>query len=101
MSNNYRHGDLCIKQIDELPKEAKKCKNNVLASGTATGHNHKINSKILCVYEKEGIKYIKSNKKLDLIHDEHETITLEKGNYIVSTEREYDPFKDLIKKVID
>ena len=104
MKNNYRNGDLLIKQIDELPKNIKKIDGGTLAFGEVTGHHHTIvaDRETLQLYEDEqGRKYFMLKKSAPLTHQEHKTITIEKGLYLVENEREFDPFKDEIRKVWD
>jgi len=97
----YRHGDLLIKPIDNIPKDAKLNKDNILALGEVTGHKHRLNIKQLSVYETLGQKYVSLKQKTDLVHEEHNTLTLEPGNYVVLMEREFDPVAQEIKQVLD
>ena|SRR3990167_8034327 len=104
MKNNYRHGDLLLKQIDELPKNLKAVEGGTLALGEVTGHRHTIEADrdILQLYEDEnGRKYFMLKKPAPLTHQEHKTITIEKGLYLVEQEQEFDPFKEEINKVRD
>lgn len=102
--NNYRHGDLLLRQIEELPKGLKKLQSNILAEGEFTGHHHKIVADPidLTLYEDaQGRKYFKLDKDANLTHQEHETITVKKGLYFVDIEQEFDPFQETINQVRD
>lgn len=97
----YRQGDLIIKKIDILPDNLKKASNNVLAYGEVTGHKHQLKSKQVLVYEKDNAKYLKLTKPTELIHEEHKSINLDVGNYVILHEREFDPIKSELRQVLD
>lgn len=101
----YRHGDVLIKPIDKLPSNLTKKKDNILAYGEATGHNHQLvelELGSLEVYQsKEGKIYFRADKPVQLQHQEHKTITIDPGSFIIDIERERDPFTENINKVID
>lgn len=106
MKKLFRHGDLGIKQISKLPKNLKKLNSNVLAEGEMTGHNHQLVAKrqdLIQLYEDaDGNKYFEVKEdEAKLTHQEHKTITIEKGFYVVTKEREYDPFLKEVKSVQD
>ena len=119
-----RHGDLMIMKIDSLPSGLKELESPILAIGETTGHAHKFNRNVL-IYENpmgmsmgnllpnlglEGdLKDAKVDRffvvdcPLELTHDEHKALLIEKGIYAVINEREYDPFaaavaEDLLAK---
>lgn len=103
----YRHGDILLyptKNIKEI--KAKKVfsgKEYVLAEGETTGHRH------LLVTTKPKLEILKDNKgkmylKTDgakLTHQEHKTIEIQKGYYVVKHEREFDPFLEETRRVQD
>lgn len=99
----YRHGDLLIREIKELPKDLKKLEHTTLALGEATGHHHTlIKTKGVQVYENEQLlKFFVVKEPTDLTHQEHKTIVIEPAKYEVIIEREFDPFSDLIRQVKD
>jgi hypothetical protein len=102
--NNYRHGDLLIREIKELPKGLKKVEGGTLALGEATGHNHTIvaEKELFQLYEDgQGRKYFTTTKPVPLTHQEHKTIEVEKGIYFVEIEQEFDPFLEEINRVRD
>lgn len=106
MKKIYRHGDIGIIPINKIKKEYKVIKNNILAWGEATGHNHKILPKtkedIVEVYENEkGELAVKVKGKAVLTHQEHKTIEIPTGTYMVQREREYDYWSLSTRKVID
>ena len=95
-----RHGDLILKRIDTIPKEAKQTDNMTLALGEATGHHHTLQGNCQ-VYQQGETKYVSSEGKAVLTHPEHNTVTIEKGNWKMDIEQEYDPFEKIIQKVRD
>ena len=85
----YRQGDILIVPVQELPKGLKE-KDNVLALGEQTGHNHVINGAV--VYsDANGMQYLQIEKKAQLVHQEHKQIQIPKGQYQVKRQREYNP----------
>jgi hypothetical protein len=103
--NIYRHGDLLIKQISELPKNLKEIKTDILAEGEFTGHHHRLQVKEreeLKVYtDSQGRKYFQIGDGGKITHEEHKAIEIEKGLYEVVIEREFNPFEGLINQVRD
>ena len=107
----YRQGDIFLLEVNDLPElENKKYfstegKNEndrvVLAYGEVTGHAHAIYSN-----KCELRKSVNSNKffllvndKIDLIHEEHNKISIPSGKYQVIRQREYTPNE--IRTVVD
>jgi len=105
MKNIYRQGDLAITQIEKLPENLKEIKNPVLAYGEVTGHKHQLlertANQFRVLEDSAGNKYLDINQPTDLVHEEHNTITIEKGLYFVGHEREYNYFELQTNKVID
>ena len=105
MKNIYRHGDLLIRQIEKLPKGIKEVESNTIAEGEFTGHSHRLQTAVrtdMKIYtDIDGRKYFKVDKDGKLTHEEHKTITIEKGIYEVIIEREFNPFEESINQVQD
>ena len=122
MNKHYRHGDILLIKIDELPKNIKfkTKKDKVILKGEVTGHAHTLrgNAKILEKAERiinpsptgslpvrnlpmrsQVIGYAVVKEPTELIHEEHNTITLPVGTYEIKRQREYD--SDYIKFVED
>lgn len=89
-------------KADEIPKNAKPKKDNIVVTGEATGHAHRlVNGTILqtveeipATFEKETKMWIKASKGAKVIHEEHAPIELEIGFYVVVRQREYDEEKE-------
>ena len=102
----YRHGDLLIRQVKKIPC-AIRLDTNIIAEGEVTGHNHKLygshqvygtSPKNPRVIEPT---YFQAKEDISLKHQEHATLKISKGNYVIIHEREYEPFKDIEQEVID
>jgi hypothetical protein len=86
-----RQGDLLIIKVKEIPRDAVKKNNLILAEGEATGHLHELN--LGEVYEKDGVLYFRApeDKITTLNHPEHKAVSFEPGTYKVVRQREYAP----------
>ena len=98
----YRHGDLliCKVKVNEIPKDVKQKDDNVLAYGEVTFHAHRLHSGIILEDEK-GNMYVRVPKAATLTHEEHATVTLPAGDYIVTRQREFDPYSQVVRRVAD
>lgn len=100
MSNSmYRHGDLLLESVNEIPEGSIKRETNVILGGTATGHAHKLVNGI--IFDKEGTTYLQAQNEARIVHDEHNTIELPVGNYVVIRQREFDPYAQAVRNVMD
>ncbi len=90
----YRQGDLLLKEIPRVPKNAQSVKSMVLAEGEATGHKHKLVGGLVQVYEDDKNKFVEVEETTQLVHEEHTPIALDRGSYVVVREREFNPFAD-------
>ena len=89
----YRHGDVMVEQVAELPDVSRKAPHTILAHGEITGHCHRIAEKGAAeLYETPAGAFLKvTAKSATLVHEEHDSITLETGFYRVWRQREYSP----------
>ena len=96
----YRHGELKIEKVNEI--KGRKLEHCILAEGEATGHKHEITTGEAELYEYEGTLYLRvvSDEAL-LTHPDHNTITLPKGDYKITPQREYIIGDEKYKKVLD
>jgi len=104
----YRHGDLLIKQIDQIPLMAKPLSTNIIAEGEITGHNHKLygSQQVYGTHSDKNFRiieptYFQAKEEISLKHQEHDTLKISKGNYVILHEREHDPFNIVEIKVQD
>ena len=94
MKAHYRQGDiLFIKTNDGIPESAEKQPDGVIAHGEVTGHTHRIRSpKEGLLLVAAGVSYLKGIAEfMNIDHEEHDTIALPMGDYVVRRQREYLP----------
>lgn len=104
---HYRQGDVLIERIEALPAQLKKLPREkrqvVLAHGEVTGHAHAIADKHVDLFAAEsdpGVTFLEVREAVAALkHEEHATIKLPPGNYVVRRQREYSP--EEIRNVAD
>ena len=90
----YRQGDVLITRVDEVkvkPKDKVKSKHGrlILAEGEATGHHHSVPASSGKLYAiAGGMLAMILNRKTTLMHQEHDSIPLPKGTYVIQRQRE-------------
>ncbi|MEH2321438.1 hypothetical protein [Nostoc sp.] len=97
----YRHGDVLIRRIANLPVGTQRRVGATLAHGEITGHSHRIqqsNAVQLWVHGSDLFVEVKE-ASATLVHEEHRAIELPQGVYRVWRQREYRP--DTYVEVID
>lgn len=89
-----RQGDLLFLRCDEIPEEAKKKTDpkGVIAEGEVTGHLHQIRPGTeAALYIGAALAYIQCLQETPIDHDEHDTVILSVGDWVVKRQREYEP----------
>jgi len=94
-----RQGDVLIERIDEIPEEAQLTRDEsriIIAYGETTGHSHVVESpgaKLFAIDRDTEIEehYLALEQQADLVHDEHDTVTLPPGKYRVHRQFEHEP----------
>jgi hypothetical protein len=99
----YRHGDVGLVRVKELPDESKldSHTNVTLAEGEVTGHAHRIASPHVVLWHAGQQRYLEVREPADLTHEEHGTITVAPGVYEVVIQREYDYMEEMPRAVAD
>lgn len=97
----WRHGDVLIASIADLPNNAVRRPSTVLAYGEITGHSHRVQKPDTAeMWEFGGTLYLKVvANSATIVHEEHKPITLTQGVYRVWMQREYSP--EAIRTVVD
>lgn len=95
----YRHGDLLLKRVGSIPKTAKPTNSNVLQEGEVTGHKHALRGRAQ-ILERLGQKYVQVEDPAELMHEDHKTIVLARGSYLLERERELDMLGE-VRRVMD
>lgn len=103
-TTQFRQGDVLIQRVDSIPENAKPVARDrgrvVLAYGEVTGHAHAIaEAEVTMLEVDESIRYLDVQMEAFLRHEEHATVTLAPGKYIVRRQREYSP--EEIRNVAD
>ncbi|SEO56294.1 hypothetical protein SAMN04487843_102173 [Methylobacterium sp. ap11] len=91
----WRQGDIFIQAIPALPPEAsgRPLPHTVLAHGEITGHSHRV-ADPAALFAGDGCFYLDVPADgTRVVHDEHGTITLDRGTYRVWRQREYTPVR--------
>lgn len=104
---HYRQGDVLVSSVDSVPKKLTKVAREggriVLAHGKSTGHSHAIATPKCDLFrdpKDAGAMFVQVNAaQAELVHDEHTTITLPKGAYRVTRQREFSA--DAVRRVED
>jgi hypothetical protein len=93
MTALYRHGDLLVASVDDLPTNARRLQHLVLAQGELTGHSHQISERDgAALFELKDRLFLQVTRSVvTLVHQEHGPIELPAGNYQVWRQREYTP----------
>lgn len=91
--SQFRHGDVMVEEVAQLPKVRRKAQHTILAHGELTGHCHRIAEGATAdLYDTpDGIFLHVTAKQATLVHDEHDAIKLDSGFYRVWRQREYSP----------
>ena len=96
----YRHGDLLLRQVDEIPESATQLSTNIIAHGE-NGNTHKLHGSHQVYETPDNQMLFTAEQDVSLKHQEHNTLKISKGNYVVVKELEYNVFKNIQEEVID
>jgi hypothetical protein len=103
----YRHGDVLIipttkQAVDQMDRVSKPGEDIVLAEGETTGHAHRIAARYIAalyLLRETQQRILKVQQESRLTHEEHNTIILPPGDYLVVQQQEYTP--ERIRPVAD
>jgi hypothetical protein len=96
----YRQGDILIAKVSNVPAELVEVGRVngriVLAEGEVTGHFHAIADDPATLFRQSDVdemadRFLRVEREVAVTHDEHDTITLPPGDYVVRRQREYAP----------
>lgn len=97
----YRQGDVLLRRTDHVPEGVRTVPRDaqgriVLAHGEKTGHAHVIDvvaaAETILLETETGERYLTvDDGPVDLVHEEHATISVPPGSYAVHQQREYVP----------
>jgi len=102
----FRQGDVLIERVECIPNNAVAVQSDneriVLAHGEATGHAHTLSQKGAKLKQVPGetATYLEIAEALaEVHHQEHATVSLQRGQWRVTRQREYGP--EAIRNVAD
>lgn len=88
----WRHGDVLIQAVAELPESAVRRNGSVLAYGEVTGHSHHVEAPECAeLWWAQNSLYLRVLEPTRIVHEEHQPIPLQPGIYRVWQQREYIP----------
>jgi hypothetical protein len=100
-----QHGDLVLEKVSAIPTGAKKIKISkgfIVERGEGTNTHTLLETEGVEAYEKDGVLYLKVDKKVNLLdHEEHGVQTYEPGIYRKGIELEYDAEADEARRTQD
>lgn len=97
----YQQGDTILTQIDTIPDGAKLLKGEKVLHHGATGNHHSLKGNAFGIFQDGERKFVDITEDTDYSHEEHKTISIAPGKYVLSFVQEYDHFNDLARPVID
>lgn len=94
MTTIYAQGDLLFLPVNDIPANAKPAPDLVLALGEVTGHSHRaIGPQVARFLVDEGgggASYLLIRERpAEIVHEEHHTVTLAPGAWLVRRQVEY------------
>ncbi len=87
-------GDILFCKVKDIPAEAKKQMDGIIARGEITGHTHALRPDrpgINVMMVLAGVAYVRAVYEAFVDHQEHDTVILPPGNWEISRQREYQP----------
>lgn len=90
-----RQGDVMLVRVADRGQHGQPVKREagrlVLAHGEVTGHAHAVATQGAEMFWSEDQVFLRLIERGELTHEEHDTITLDRGLYRVVRQREYSP----------
>lgn len=95
----FRQGDVLLRRVNEV-NGTKVNHNGILAYGEVTGHKHVLSGLGVQFFESSGQVAVEIPEVAELVHEEHEKLTIPKGKYEVIIQREFDLVEG-VREVLD
>jgi hypothetical protein len=100
--NQLQQGDVWIEKVENIPDGAKVIdRHGILAYGEATGHKHQLEDTNIKIHEIRGRFFVKVDKAVSLVHEEHKPITIDPGIWEFGQVREKDWLSGMVAPVVD
>lgn len=105
-NNQFRQGDILFVKANEAPSGDEVARDNqnrvVVAEGEATGHCHAIHHEAVKMFRDNKLDrtwIVVSDNAADVVHEEHDTITLDEGSWRIIYQRQY--VRGQVRRVLD
>lgn len=98
----YRQGELVFQKVQSVDKawKLKERSDNVIREGEVSGHMHAVKGKgqLFDVSNRsdvrEGTMVLQAQELVQVEHPEHKSLSLDKGSYVVTVQREYSELRN-------
>ena len=106
----YQQGDIIFRKVNSIPRGAKRIKDFpiIVAQGETTGHAHKVLEEVKAFLDErentrdeDGRKVMYLEGPATVVHEEHGTVNLPEGIYMVDHVKEYDHFLEESRQLRD
>lgn len=101
----YQQGDVTLKPATvpaHATRTAAQDGRHILRSGEATGHHHAVAAQEeITLYTLGEILYMVNTQPVELTHQEHRTISIPPGTWVIDAVREYDYMEQEVRYVKD
>jgi hypothetical protein len=87
--------------VSEIPIGLETSIDNVLARGEATGHAHRVQGAQVLLQNGIPAYIMVEGMGTSLTHEEHGVVPLVPGAYKILSQREFDPYDEVIRDVQD
>ena len=92
---------MLLRKVPSIPKTAIPTSTNVIAEGEISGHQHVLKGSHQVFETLDKQLYLEAKQDVILKHEDHNTLEIPKGHWIVEHQRRYNPFEDVQEEVVD
>jgi hypothetical protein len=97
----FQQGDVTIKPVASIPMGARPAGINILREGEATGHAHRAVAEDVTLSICDGRLFMSAPSGTEIVHEEHNVVSVPPGTYEIGAVREYDHFAEEAREVVD
>jgi hypothetical protein len=96
-----QQGDVLIFGGAVIPKSAKRLGARTLREGEHTGHAHVAVADDVALFIQDGVLYMSAPSGTEIVHEEHNPVSVPPGNYRIGVVREFDYLANMSREVLD
>lgn len=100
-ATKIQQGDVLIESVAAIPEGAQAVPHKTLREGEATGHAHRAVAEDAQLFIVGDNLYLRAPSGTEVVHEEHNAVTLPPGDYRIDGVREYDHFAEEARYVAD